>query len=151
MKPEVTLESAKNVKTYDMHTKEVNGFLTELYKEDDKTVVYLSAAAPGGFKGYHLHRVRAARLICIKGKVNIIVYVDGKRQEYLLSSDNPQRLYIPKNIPTAYHNIGEEEAWIINYPEPAYDPNLKGEQVDFTQEELDSGDYLKKLEQLPPV
>jgi dTDP-4-dehydrorhamnose 3,5-epimerase-like enzyme len=151
MVTEVKLEAAKKIITYDMHTKETNGFVTELYKDTDKTVVYLSSAAPGAFKGFHLHRVRAACLICIKGNVKIIVYIDGKRQEYLLSSDNPQRLYIPKNIPTAYHNIGEEEAWLINYPEPAYDPNLKGEQVDFTQEELDSGEYLKKLEQLPPV
>ena len=151
MVTEIKLEAAKKIITYDMHTKETNGFVTELYKDTDKTVVYLSAAAPGAFKGFHLHRVRAACLICIKGNVKIIVYIDGKRHEYLLSSDNPQRLYIPKNIPTAYHNIGEEEAWLINYPEPAYDPNLKGEQVDFTQEELDSGEYLKKLEQLPPV
>ena len=32
-----------------------------MFKDGDKTVVYLSAANPGAFKGYHLHRVRAAR------------------------------------------------------------------------------------------
>jgi dTDP-4-dehydrorhamnose 3,5-epimerase-like enzyme len=140
---QVRTEPVKRVSTYDLSGKE-NGFLTELFKDGDKTVAYLSCARPGAFKGYHLHKVRAARYVCIKGKMKIILYVNGKREEHMLSADNPTRLFIPKNIPTGLQNIGDEEGWLINYPDPPYDPNLKGEQVDFTQEELDSGEYLKK-------
>jgi len=46
-------------------------------------------------------------------------------------------LFIPPNVPTGLLNIGQEEAWMINYPDPAYDPELKDEQVDFTEEELE--------------
>ena len=77
--------------------------------------------------------------------MKIILYVNGKREEHILSAENLQRLYIPANVPNGLVNIGNEDGWLVNYPDPAYDPNLKDEQLDFTQEELDSGAYLKKL------
>lgn len=140
----VHTEKAKKVPTYDL-TKQENGFLIELFKNEDKTDVYLTCAKPGAFKGYHLHRVRAARYMCIKGTMKIILYVDGKREEHILSEENLTRLYIPPHVPTGLENIGDVDAWLVNYPDPAYDPKLLDEQVDFTQEELDSGEYLKRL------
>jgi dTDP-4-dehydrorhamnose 3,5-epimerase-like enzyme len=146
---EVKTETIKKVPTKDLSQKE-NGFLMELFKDSNgvKTEVYLSCAIPGAFKGYHLHRVRAARYVCLKGKMKIILYVNGKREEHILSVENLTRLYIPPNVPTGLENIGHEDGWLVNYPDPAYDPNLKDEQLDFTQEELDSGEYLKRLEAL---
>ena len=135
---EVKIEPVKKVNTFDVGKNE-NGFLTELFKDGDKTVVYLSAAKPGVFKGYHLHRVRAARYVCIKGKMKIITYQNGERKEHILDAAEPQRLFIPNNVATGLENIGDEEAWLINYPDPAYDPELKDEQVEYTQEEIESG------------
>ena len=126
-------ETAKKVPTYDLAGQE-NGWLMEMFKDGDKTLAYLTATKPGGFKGYHLHKVRAARYICLKGKMKITLFRDGKKEDYILSTG--QRLYIPNNIPTGLTNIGAEEAWLINYPDPPYDPSLKDEQVDFTEEEL---------------
>ena len=77
--------------------------------------------------------------------MKIILYVDGIRQEHILRSNPPMRLTIPPMVPTGLENIGKEDAWLINYPDPAYDPELKREQVDFTQEELDSGAWKNKL------
>ncbi len=133
-----TVEPAKQVTTFD-HSKNENGFLTELFKDDKKTVFYLSAAKPGAFKGYHLHRVRAARYICIKGKIKVILYKDKIREEHILDAKKPSRLFIPPHIATGLQNIGDEEAWLINYPDPAYDPDLKNEQVEYTEEELKQG------------
>lgn len=141
---DVKTETAKKVKTVDLSGND-NGFLIELFKDGEKTSAYLTCAKPGTFKGYHLHRIRAARYVCVKGTMKIILYVNGKREEHIMSSDNLMRLYIPANIPTGLENIGTEDGWLINYPDPAYDPALKDEQVDFTQEELDSGEYIKKL------
>lgn len=84
-----------------------------------------------------MHRVRAARYVCLKGVMKIILYMSGKRQEHTLNVGDT--LTIPKDIPTGLYNIGDEEAWLINYPDPPYDPSLKDEQVDYTQEELDRG------------
>lgn len=141
----VHTEPVKKVTTYD-HSKQENGFLIELYKDKDtgeKTEAYLTAATPGAFKGYHLHRVRAARYVAIKGKMRIITYEhDGtkwNREETILDAATPTRMFIPKDIATGLENIGEEEAWLINYPDPAYDPSLTDEQVEYTQEELEQG------------
>jgi dTDP-4-dehydrorhamnose 3,5-epimerase-like enzyme len=140
----VSIEEAKKVATFDLNKQE-NGFLVELFKDGLKTTAYLTCATPGAFKGYHLHRVRGARYICVKGTMKIILYVDGIRQEHILRSNPPMRLTIPPMVPTGLENIGKEDAWLINYPDPAYDPELKDEQVDFTQEELDSGAWKNKL------
>lgn len=125
------------------HKGQENGFLIELFKDGEKTVVYLSVALPGAFKGYHLHRVRAARYVCLSGKMRIITYERQEdkwvRSEHILDAENPSRLFIPKNVATGLQNIGNEESWLINYPDPPYDPNLKDEQVEYTQEELEQG------------
>ena len=141
----LSIESAKKVQTNNSNGKP-NGWLMELFKDKEtgqKTEAYLTAALPGAFKGYHLHRVRAARYVAAKGKMKITCYEfsDGKWQptEFILSADNPQRLLIPKNVATGLENIGTEEAWLINYPDPAYDPSLKDEQVEYTKEELEKG------------
>lgn len=135
---EIKSETIKKVTTFNADNKE-NGFLVELFKEGDKTVAYLTVTKQGAFKGYHLHRVRAARYICIKGKMKIITYQNKRRQEFILDASKPQRLFIPNNVATGLENIGHEEAWLINYPNPPYDPNLKDEQVGYTQEELEKG------------
>lgn len=141
---QVTTTSAKKVVTYD-HDGQENGFLIELYKgaDGEKTEAYLTAAFPGAFKGYHLHRVRAARYVCLKGKMKIITYErEGDswvRKETMLDATTPTRMFIPKDVATGLENIGDEEAWLVNYPDPPYDPNLKDEQVEYTQEELEQG------------
>ncbi|HEX5479730.1 MAG TPA: WxcM-like domain-containing protein, partial [Dehalococcoidia bacterium] len=114
-------------------------WLIELYKDGAKTTAYLTAASPGAFKGYHLHRVRAARYVCVRGRMKIILYVGGKRQEHVLDAAKPQRLFIPPNVATGLENIGDEEAWLVNYPDPPYDPDLKDEQVEYTEAELEAG------------
>lgn len=135
-----TTEQAKKVTTFD-HEKNENGFLIELYKDGDKTTAYLTAATSGAFKGYHLHRVRSARYVCIKGKMKITLIKPGtlEKEEYILDASSPQRLFIPHNIATGLENIGDEDAWLINYPDPPYDPSLKDEQVEYSQEELEEG------------
>lgn len=132
------MEDVKKVKTFDSEGKE-NGFLTELFKDGEKTVIYSSATKPGMFKGYHLHRIRSARYVCIRGKMKIILYKDGIREEHILDAEDPKRLFIPNNIATGLLNIGDEDAWLINYPNPSYNPNLKDEQVEYTEEELEKG------------
>ncbi len=133
---QVVQEIAKKVPTFDLQGKE-NGFLMELFKDGDKTIAYLSAALPGAFKGYHLHRIRAARYVCLKRNMKIILYSNGVREEHTLNVGD--RLFIPKETATGLLNEGSEEAWLINYPDPPYDPNLKDEQIDYTEEELKSG------------
>lgn len=141
----VKVEPVKKVVTKDLQGQK-NGFLMELFKDKatrEKTEAYLTAALPGAFKGYHLHRVRAARYVALKGKMKITTYeyVNGRweKTETILDSSSPVRMFIPKDTATGLENIGDQEAWLINYPDPAYDPNLKDEQVEYTEQELEQG------------
>jgi dTDP-4-dehydrorhamnose 3,5-epimerase-like enzyme len=136
------VEDTKVVTTYDP-TGVVNGSLKELYKDGNKTLVYMTSAKPGCTKGYHLHRVRAARYFPVIGTVKIVLWRPGtpesEKEVHVLSSDKPQRLYIPKDVATLLVNDSDSEAFFINFPDPAYDPELKDEQVEYTEEELKSG------------
>jgi dTDP-4-dehydrorhamnose 3,5-epimerase-like enzyme len=141
----VSVEPAKYVVTRDHGGKE-NGFLIEMFKGGptaELTEVYLSAATPGAFKGYHLHRVRAARYVCLRGRMRIILYQRSGdkwvREEHILDGSKPSRLFIPKNVATGLENIGDDEGWLVNYPDPPYDSSLKDEQVEYTQAELEQG------------
>lgn len=134
------LEDAKKVATFG-HDGSENGFLVELFKDGDKTLLYITSAKPGAFKGYHLHRVRGSRYVCIRGRMKIILFKPGtnEQEEHILDAAKPQRLFIPKDIATGLQNVGDQEAWLVNFPDPPYDPNLKDEQVEYTQAELEQG------------
>src|SRR5437667_371490 len=71
MSDDIRIEPAKKVITY-AHDGSENGWLIELSKDGRKTTAYLTAASSGSFKGYHLHRVRAARYVCVRGRMKII-------------------------------------------------------------------------------
>ncbi len=134
------LEEAKKVATFNYDGSE-NGFLLELFKYENKTLLYITSAKPGAFKGYHLHRIRASRYVCIRGKMKIILFKPGtnEQEEFVLDASKPQRLFIPKDLATGLQNVGDEEAWLVNFPDPPYDPSLKDEQVEYTREELEQG------------
>lgn len=124
---------------------EPNGYLIELFKEEEKTTLYLTASYPRAFKGYHLHRVRSSHYVCLRGKMKITVYENPEtsttvvnKVEHILSADNPERLFLPTNVYIGLENISDEEAWLINFPHPPYDPNLMDEQVDKSSEELEA-------------
>ncbi len=136
----IKVEKCKKITTYN-DKKIENGFLQELYKNGEKTLLYLTTIKPGSFKGYHLHKIREANYVCIKGKVKVILYdISSKRKkEIILDANNPQKLHIPTYIATGLENIGNEEVYLINYPNPPYEPkHLQiGEQVEYTKEDLE--------------
>lgn len=135
---QIIKEPCKRVTTYATGTKDPNGYLVELYKDGDKTVTYLTVATPGSFKGYHLHNVRQSHYVCLRGKVKVTI-VEGKQKvEHILDASTPERLLMPTNVYIGLENIGTEDAWLINFPHPAYDPSLKGEQEDKTPAEIEA-------------
>lgn len=132
----------KRVATYDAQGRE-NGFLMELMKDGRLTKAYLTCVFPGSFKGYHLHRVREANYVAVRGALRVTVYVrEGNRwirKEHVLESAKGTTLHIPTNTATGFSSATDEEAWVINFPEPYYNPELKDEQVEYTEEELEKG------------
>ena len=114
----------------------VNGWLMELQKDGDKTTAYITAVIPGGFKGYHLHRIRVANYVCLRGEVDIVTFHwNNGWEEKRTTLRFGQELTIPVNVPTGLFNLGDEDAWIANFPSPPYDP-LVQEQVEYTLHDL---------------
>lgn len=131
------VSKAKSVRTFGPEGN-INGYLTELKKDGKLTAAYLTVAFPGCFKGYHLHKDRESNYVCIRGTVTVILYTKYGRQEIQLGSGQCDKLLIPTNIPTGLRNDSREECWLINFPNPPYDPDLHGEQVDLTEEEAEA-------------
>lgn len=131
----VTLADCKRVETRDPN-KQVNGYLVEMYKNGTQTVIYMSAALPGAFKGFHLHTRRVCNFIVLKGMIKVTMVEGTQKQEVILSGNIPQRLMIPTGIYISLENVGQEEAWLFNMPQPPYDPADVGEQVEKTPEEI---------------
>lgn len=139
---EVKEGQMKRVATYGQNGKE-NGFLMELLKEGRGTKAYLTSVFPGSFKGYHLHRVRETNYVAVRGKMHVVLYTrqdqSWRRAEYVLDSARGDTLHIPVNVATGFESATDEEAWMINFPEPAYDPELKDEQVEYSENEIQQG------------
>lgn len=136
---EIKPQPRKKVITYDVITREPNGHLIELYKNDKKTVCYLTAAKPGAFKGYHLHTIRESDYVCLRGKMKITVVSPDKKTKKIITLDatKPERLLLPTNVYIGLENIGNDEAWLVNFPHPAFDPDLTGEQIDKSRLEIE--------------
>lgn len=139
------LTQAKIVPTKDLDGNK-NGFLMELQKDGDKTTAYLTTCLPGAFKGYHLHKVREANYVVLKGKIKIVLWETNEECDSIETTtvvlEQGDKLRIPIMTPTGLINEFDEEAWIVNFPSPAYDPDLKDEQVDYTEDECLEGKYL---------
>lgn len=133
--------TAKKIITYDLDGNE-NGYLIELSKIGRKTTAYLTVAYPGCFKGYHLHKVRESNYTVIKGKVKVILWTTYRKEEYSLLTND--KLHIPINVPTGIKNESDDEVWLVNFPDPPYDPLLKDEQIDFNEESVQEWVSLQK-------
>lgn len=118
-----------------------NGWLLELYKDEDKTLVYMVTLNAFTFKGYHLHRAITARWVCIKGSVKVTTY-EWKDSQWILTEtilNEGDALSIPPNMPTGIENLTDGEGWLINYPDPPYNPDMLDEQVGYTESEIVKG------------
>ena len=132
-------KQCKKVVTFDHDGKE-NGWLLEINSVRDgftKQIpgqVYLTVASPGAVKGFHLHQKKLDHFTCIKGKIKLVIFDGDKFQEFLMGEGNFITVKVPPKIPHAIHNIGSDDAYVINYCYPAF----KADEPD--QEEW-QGDY----------
>jgi len=113
-----------------------NGFLVPIYNINDKFFapgkepqqVYLTVLAPNQKKGPHLHLIRTGFFTCIKGNVRIILRV-GKAYQTHMSGENHEyrSVEVPTGVPALLENIGPEDAYVLNMPNPAWTPSMNDE------------------------
>ncbi len=83
--------------------------------------VYLTVIAPKEIKGPHLHLKRWGLFTCIRGNAKIVVRVENSYKEFLTGEDyDYSTIQVPAGVPAALQNIGDEEAYMLNMPSPAW-------------------------------
>ena len=113
-----------------------NGFLVPIYNINDgffdpgkePQQVYLTVIGPRQVKGPHLHFVRTGCFTCIKGNARFIlktpdgyqVFYSGEEHEYF-------SITVPTGVPAALQNLGDDEAFVLNMPNPAWSPTMNDE------------------------
>ena len=116
-----------------IHRGALSSFFHDGFHEKGKEPqqVYLTVVKKGSIKGPHLHFIRTGCFTCIKGNVRIITKENNKYQEYY-SGENHDYLsiIIDAGIPAALQNIGDEDAFILNMPSPAWTPTMHDEYTD---------------------
>jgi dTDP-4-dehydrorhamnose 3,5-epimerase len=113
-----------------------NGFLVPIYNVNDgfhdsdkqPQQVYLTVVKPRQKKGPHLHFIRTGFFTCIKGNVRIITKEDNVYSQFFSGeSNNFLSTIIPTGVPAILENIGNEDAYVINLPSPAWTPDMNDE------------------------
>lgn len=107
----------------------VNGFLVPIFNVNDGFIapaqvpqqVYLTVAMPHEVKGPHLHMKRWGLFTCIKGNVKIVVRTAKGYEEYFSGEAHGYAtVQVPAGVPSALVNTGNEDAYILNMPAPAW-------------------------------
>ena len=118
------------------HEGQSTGYLVPIYNIHDgffasgrePQQVYLTVVSPRSSKGPHLHFVRTGCFTCIKGNVRIVVKVDGQYREYDSGEAHDYlSIEIPVGTPALIQNLGDEEAFVLNMPNPAWTPTMNDE------------------------
>jgi len=125
-----------------------NGFLVPLYNIHDQFFatgkdpqqVYLTTVLPGNVKGPHLHFIRTGFFTCIKGNVRVVLKVDNEYQVFFSGEDHEYRsIEVPTGVPAAVQCLGDEEAYMLNMPNPAWTPDMDDEHsADFSDFDFNS-------------
>ena len=106
-----------------------NGWLVPIFNVHDGLIaaaqhpqqVYLTVIAPRHIKGPHLHLKRWGLFTCIRGNAKIVVRTEKGYEEYLTGEDYEfATIQVPAGVPAALQNFGDEDAYMLNMPAPAW-------------------------------
>lgn len=133
------IKTKKNPKiiTKDLQGDE-NGFLVPIYnfkdgffnKGKEPQQVYLTVISPGKIKGPHLHHIRTGCFTCIKGDARFILKTEeGYNEIYSGDSYDYKTVIVPTGVAAALQNLGSNDAYIINMPNPAWTPDMNDEHL----------------------
>jgi dTDP-4-dehydrorhamnose 3,5-epimerase len=144
---EIRTLAHKKFTTKDEHG-DVNGFLVPLYNIHDKFFapgkepqqVYMTTILPGTIKGPHLHFIRTGFFTCIKGNVRVVLKTDEGYEVFFSGEDYEYKsVEVPTGIAAAVQCLGDEEAYLLNMPNPAWTPDMNDEHsADFSDFDFNS-------------
>jgi len=144
----MTLEIKSNRKFITFDTKgQPNGFLVPIYNIHDgffrpgkePQQMYITVISPHKIKGPHLHFIRMGCFTCIKGNARFVLKTESGYQVVLSGEAHEYRsVIVPTGVAAALQNIGDEDAFVVNMPYPAWTPEMNDENsADFSDFNFD--------------
>lgn len=127
---------------------DARGWLTELFRDDElpedfrPVMSYLSVTHAGVARGPHEHVDQTDGFAFIDGAYRLYLWDnrDGASKElhsYEVGTDNPVLVLVPPGVVHAYKNIGDRDAFVLNFPNQLYAGKGKAEPVDEIRHESD--------------
>ena len=127
---------------------ETNGFLVPIYNIHDgffaegrePQQVYMTTILPGTIKGPHLHFIRTGFFTCITGNVRVVLKTEDGYRVFFSGEDHDYlSIEVPTGTPAAVQALGDEEAYLLNMPNPAWTPDMNDEHTaDFSDFDFNS-------------
>ncbi|MCS6776225.1 MAG: WxcM-like domain-containing protein [Chloroherpetonaceae bacterium] len=133
-----------------MRYTDARGWLTELFREDElpggfrPRMGYISLTHPGITRGPHEHRTQTDGFVFLHGRFRIYLWENRPGRPRVrctleAGEANPIFLLVPPGVVHAYRNIGDTDAFILNFPDQLYAGWGRREPVDeIRYEETDS-------------
>lgn len=87
--------------------------------------IYITHGNPFSVKGKHFHPIANEWFTCIDGEAKLTLedINTHERMELILSSSNPQTIYVPSNIAHTFCSINDLSFTILAYADCQYDPS----------------------------
>ncbi|MEP6754083.1 MAG: dTDP-4-dehydrorhamnose 3,5-epimerase [Chthonomonadales bacterium] len=126
------------------------GWLMEMFRDDElpegfePTMGYVSMTFPGVSRGPHEHVHQTDGFCFLNGTYELGLWENrpGKpagHEMHVVGEDNPVIVIVPPGVVHAYRNVGDSDAWVLNFPDKLYAGWGKKEPVDeIRHEEIDS-------------
>ncbi len=127
---------------------DARGWLIELFRDDElpedfrPTMSYLSVTHAGVARGPHEHEGQTDGFAFIDGQYELYLWDnrgDASRERLVtkVGSDNPVLVIVPPGVVHAYKNVGDRDAFVLNFPNQLYAGWGKKETVDEIRHESD--------------
>ena len=127
---------------------DARGWLLELFRNDElpegfePAMAYISMTKPGVARGPHEHVHQTDGFAFVNGKYEVYLWENrpGEPDNFVTieaGEDAPTVVFVPPGVVHAYRNVGETEAFVINFPDKLYAGRGKAEPVDEIRHESD--------------
>ncbi len=133
---------------------DARGWLIELFRDDElpdgfePTMGYLSVTHPGVQRGPHEHVDQTDGFVFLSGSFDLHLWENrpgkAERHEILPVGENgPVFVTVPPGVVHAYKNVGESDAFVLNFPNRLYAGWGKKDPVDEIRHEDESESRFK--------
>lgn len=130
------------------------GWLAEFFREDElpedfrPVMGYVSVTHPGVIRGPHEHREQTDAFVFISGCFELHLWENRPQypQVYTrlcVGEENPCLVLVPPGVVHGYKNVGDQDAFVYNFPNCLYKGKHRQEEVDEIRHEDDLNSRFK--------